>query len=799
MATNANKQNNEGEVATLGPSFGSYLAAAKKFWYWFLISVLFFVGVAILYILRQQPAYERKTEILIKDQDSGGGVGDIAGAFSSLGLVSSNTSVYNEMISLKSPAVMEEVVKALKLDMNYFIRSGIRWNAVYGSNQPYIVALPDLDEQQGGGFEMEVGEDGKIRFHKFYKDTEDGVEKYDDEYTAGPGDIVVRTPLGKLYLSPNPSFKGDRKALAGRMKVSRVGTQFTVEKYSDKLKGFLADDDADVIELQIKDVSVQRAVDILNEVVKVYNSRWAEDKNKLAIATSKFIEDRLVLLEQELGSVDNDIADYKTENMLPDLPATAMAVLEESKELTSGMLEVTNRLAMANYIKQYLADPAHKYSIIPVNAGTGSEALEKLIGEYNQLLMSRNNLVANSSADNPIVADYDMRISGMRESVERTLRGDMASLESVIRNMKNEQGRAEGKIRQAPTQAKMLRSKERQQTVKESLYLYLLQKKEENELTQTFNSDNTRIITPPTGSLLPVSPKKALILFIAIVLGLGIPAAFVYLTVVSDTKVHSRSDFDNFPVPFAGEIPQVGKRRKPRKLKKGEVESAPMAVVREGNRNIINEAFRVARSNIDFMIGKEGDCSVIMMTSFNPGSGKSFISYNLGVSFALKGKRVLIIDCDMRHGSLSMYVGSPSKGLSGYLGGHSSDWKALVRPVADVTGVDILPAGKLPSNPAELLDGERFGKLIHEVRSEYDYVLIDCPPVDIVVDTQIVERHCDRTIFVVRAGVLDKSMLTELRSFYEEKRYRHISVMLNGTEGSNSRFSTYGSYHYHED
>ncbi len=799
MTSSAGQKETADNVRTLDLSFGSYIAVAKKYWYWFLLSLAFFTGLAVLYILRQQPVYERSTEILIKDQDAGGGVGDIASAFSSMGLVSSNTSVYNEMISLKSPAVMAEVVKRLRLEMNYSRKNGLRWNSLYGANQPFLVALPDLEEQQGGGFEMTVYPDGTMHLGRFYKFTDEGEVKYDDELTARGRDIQISTPIGKVYVSPNPSYKGEKETEPVRMKVNRMGTQFTIERYSDKLKAFLADDDADVIELQIRDVSTQRAVDVLNSVIDVYNERWLEDKNKLAVATSKFIDKRLVLLEGELGAVDDDIADYKTRNMLPDLPSTAMAMLEESKELTSGMLEVSNKLAMANYIKMYLANPEHKYSIIPVNSGTGSLALEKLIEEYNSLLMSRNSLVANSSETNPLVADYDLRIAGMRESVERTLRGDMASMESVLRNMRGEQGRNEGKIKDTPEQAKTLRSKERQQTVKESLYLYLLQKKEENELSQAFNSDNTRIITPPTGSILPVAPKKALILLVAVFLGLAIPAGVAYLLVMSDTKIHSRGDFDNFPVPFAGEIPQVGKRRKPRKLKKGEKDEAPMAVVAEGNRNIINEAFRVARSNIDFMIGKESGCHVMMLTSFNPGSGKSFICYNLGLSFALKGKRVLLIDGDMRHGSLSMYVGSPKRGLSGYLSGHNEDWRALLQKAPGSDLVEIMPVGKIPSNPAELLDSDRLGQLMEEVKREFDYVLIDCPPVDIVVDTQIVEKFTDRTIFVVRAGILDKSMLPELEGFYKDKRFKHMSLMLNGTEGSNSRYTTYGSYHYHND
>lgn len=778
-------------------SLKKFFESCKSRWLWFVVSLAVCLTIAFLYAYTRQPVYERSEEILIKDQDGGGSIADISSAFSSLGLVSSNTNVYNELISLTSPAVMGEVVERLHLDMNYTTREGLHPQTLYGTTLPVVVSMPGLDKQQSAGFTMLIMPDGSRSLSNFYLMTADGKQKFDKEVRVASNVKSVATPLGSVMLENNPFYAGGKIEEPLKIKVGRVGLQYTIESYSHKLKGDLVDQDADVIELSIKDVSPQRAVDVLNTVVDVYNENWIEDKNKLAKATSAFIDERLQLIQQELGVVDTDITDYKTKTMIPSLEASVIQMMEESSELTAESLKISNQLAMASYLKQYLNDPAHKFDVIPVNVGIGSEALAKLIDQYNTILFQRNNLVASSSVNNPLVKDYDNQLSGMRDGIEKTLRADMSSMEAVLRNTGSVQGKNQSKIRENPSQQKYLRNVERQQKVKEELYLYLLQKREENELGQTFTAYNTRIITPPTGGLDPVSPKKMLIMFVAFVLGLAIPGVFIYIMESNDTKIRGRKDLETLPLPFAGEIPRVGKKKRLKVDtggKKKKKDTAPLAVVQEGKRDVVNEAFRVVRSNIDFMKGKGSDTQVWMVTSFNPGSGKSFVSYNLGLSFAIKGKKVLLIDGDLRHGSTSMYVGSPSKGLSTYLRELTDDWGSLVKHSADNANLDILPAGSLPPNPAELLDNGRLPELLAEAKKQYDYIFIDCPPVNIVVDTQVIDTMIDRTLFVVRAGLLERSALDELTMFYNEKRYKHMSVILNGTDTTHSGYHVYGNY-----
>lgn len=780
-------------------SFADFFKKCASKWLWFVISLAVCLGIAVLYVMRQQPVYERSEQILIKDQDAGGGVGEIASAFSSFGLVSSSSSVNNELISLQSPAVMYEVVRRLRLDMDYNKRGSFHPVTLYGENLPVIVEMQGIGEQESASFWIKLSPDGGMKLWKFVRQEEDGTVKYKDEIDMPKGKDTVKTPLGNVKITPNPGYKGRTMDEAVEIDVSKSPMQSTVEYYCGELNSSVIDREADVIGISIRDVSVQRAVDILNMVLVVYNEEWVKDKNKLAVATSSFINERLNVIERELGDVDSNIAGYMTSTGTPDLMASTQVSLERSSELDAQILAINNGLSMSHYMKDYLLDKDNSFKLLPANIGLGNELVESQVSEYNTMMLARNNILDNSSEANPIVQDYDKKLASMRETILRSLDSRIGSLNTQLRNVKKELGSTEGKIAHTPTKALPLLSEERQQKVKESLYLFLLQKREENELSQKFTADNTRIITPPMGSLKPVSPKKGLILICAFIAALAIPTVIIYIIVMSDTKVRSRKDLDKVEMPFAGEIPQVGKRGRLRtnaaqKNKSHKDEKPPLAVVEEGKRDVVNEAFRVIRSNMDFMSGKNKGCQTIMFTSFNPGSGKSFISFNLALSFALKHKKVLLIDCDLRHGSSSMYVGMPSKGLTSYLTEATDDWKSLVVTTNYNPDLSILPIGKMPPNPAELLENGRLQTLIEQAREDYDYIFLDCPPVNIVVDTQIVGQYADSTLFVVRAGLLEKSAIRELDEFYKEKRFKHISLILNGTDAVHSRYYTYGNY-----
>ncbi|MDE5868885.1 MAG: polysaccharide biosynthesis tyrosine autokinase [Muribaculaceae bacterium] len=783
-----------------------YLRQCSRKWLWFLLSFLFFCGLGAAYILRIQPQYKRSMEILVKDDDSKNPMGDIAGAFSAFGLGGGRSNVYNEVIALSSPAVMYEVVDRLDLDMNYIEKGLFHGTTLFGENLPFTALMTDIPAESSAGFRVECFPNGDVRLFKFYKTDEEGGHKYDGEVRAKIDGKAIRTPIGRVVLSQNPEYKGNAKKSKNSkiIYVGHTGMTDAVDYYGGKLHVDLADTDADVIELSIKDTSVERAVAILTTVIDVYNQNWMDDKNRIAVATSDFIDDRLKIIERELGVVDNDISKYKSEHLVPDLKEAAKLNMEQDAQLTNKMLDLTNEIAMTGFVKDYVTNPANRNSVIPVNTGMGSPQLETQIASYNDLLLTRNNLVHSSSETNPIVLDYDAQLRGMREAIVKGVSSYVTALQSSLNNLRGAKGNTESQLSSGPTQAKYLLSVERQQKVKESLYLFLLQKREENELTQTFTAYNTRILTPPMGSTHPVSPKKNMIMGVMFFLSLVVPALWLYFRLYLDDKVRSRRDLERMVTPFAGEIP-MGERRNRKGLRSGRAGKVSksgkslenvVVAVKEGSRDAVSESFRIVRGNIDFMV-KNQPTNVIMLTSFNPGSGKSFIAFNLAASFALKGKRVLIIDGDLRHGSTSQFVGMPSKGLSEYLTGSTDDWRSTVKEVEDHAGVFVLPIGHRPPNPSELLDNGRIGELLKESRADYYYVFIDCPPVDIVVDTQIIEKYVDRTLFIVRAGVLDKKSIVEIDAIYKDKRFKSMSVILNGTDSEHSRSHSYGSYGYY--
>lgn len=780
---------------------GDFLKSCLSEWKWFVVSVIFFLGFAAFWLMRQQPVYERTEQVLIKDQDQGGSSGDLASAFSTMGLFASKTSVYNEVIALKSPAVMSEVVKRLGLETSYSQKGRLRWNTLYGKNLPFTVLFDRKDVlERGASLELELDPDGSLTLTEFtsYDDEGKPVETK-KEFKGHIGSTFTSTPLGNIQIMANPSYTGKRTRQV-TVKVSRNSMDSAIEGTLGKLKVDLTDQDAEVIDLTVQDVSVQRAEDILNTIILIYNENWIEDKNKMAVSTSKFISERLAVIEKELGEVDSDISHYKSEHLLTDLQESAVLNMSAAAKTDEEMLQVSNQLAMARYMRDYIADPKHSQDVIPVNTGIGNLTLEAQIPVYNQMLLNRDVLVANSSASNPMVRDLDAQLKGMHASIKRAVDTQITGLETTLRNMARSKGEKESHLASTPSQALYLLSIERQQKVKEALYIYLLQKREENELTQTFTAYNTRIITPPYGPSAPISPKKALTMLMALIVGFLVPGISIYMAENGNNKVRSRKDLENLSVPMLGEIPYFGKQIKWKnwirtKRQKQKAIDKPLCVVEEGKRDITNEAFRVLRSNLEAMGGRSADPQAVMMTSFNAGSGKSFVSYNLSEALALKGKKVLLVDTDLRHGSASMYAGSPSKGLTDYLTGRADNWQTLVvRP--ENSEVDILPIGHRPPNPAELLESPRFSEMIASAKEGYDYILLDCPPVDIVADTQMVAPYADRTIFVVRAGIFERDMVPELDALYRDGKYRQMSIILNGTSGKNSRFHAYGSAYY---
>lgn len=758
-------------------------------WKWFALSLILAVCCAVFYVLRTPPVYTRSASILIKEE--GKGSGSLAGEFASfadMGVFSSGTNVYNELITIQSPALMWEVVKRLRLDVNYKEEGTFHDNTLYGESLPVRVNFLDPDTK--GSFELEVNAKGNATLTAFIVDG----DKVQGNAKGNVGDTLT-TPLGKLVVQYADAWEGKDVNL----KVGRTSVFGAASGCSAAFTASLNNKNATVIDMSYDDVSTRRAEDILNTLIAVYNENWVKDKNQIAVSTSRFIDERLKVIEQELGDVDSDISSYKSEHLIPDIAAATGMYMENANDASKQVLELNNQLYMARYIKSFIQN-SDKLQLLPANSGVESSSLESLIGEFNENLLRRNRLVANSSEQNPLVVDLDRTLESMSSSILVSLDNVINSIETRINSLQATERQNTARIQSNPSQAKYLISVERQQKVKEALYLFLLQKREENELSQAFTAYNTRIITPPTGSRLPKSPNRRMILLIALVMGMAVPFGIIYLIQTTNTKVRGRKDLESLTIPFVGEVPLCGaeddiKNWKKHLLKRHE-EKRQLIVVKDGSRDVANEAFRVLRTNLEFMSAKDPEKNVFVFTSFNPGSGKSFLTLNLAISFAIKGRRILLIDGDLRHASTSAYVKYPSYGIADYLSHKSDDWKANVVNDKDHPNLDILPVGKIPPNPTELLEDQRLAEIVKEARSMYDYVFFDCPPVDIVADTQIIGNYADRTMFIVRAGLFERAMLPELETLYTEKKYSNMSLILNGTDSGSGRYGSRYRYGY---
>lgn len=783
-------QENQEETLNLRDLFFMLLAR----WRWFVASVVVALGLALAYLAITPPTYTRSASLLIKDdRRSGSLMGGAADAFADMGFMRTNSNVKNEILTIQAKQMMVEVVRRMGIDKSYMYKlRGLRPVELYGKS-PVIVSLDTLvTEQTSLSFTIKIEKENQVSLSDFVL----GSDEMDVRITGAMGD-TLSTPCGKVKVELTPMYdpeespteiyfaKGKIESVAGA-----IGANMTIA---------LAERDATVANITLKDLSSKRAEDIISTLIFVYNENWIKDRNQIALSTSRFIDERLRVIEQELGSVDKDISSYKSQNLLPNVQAVSQMALMQSGEHTAQSLELNNQLSMARYVKEYMNDVSNRSQLLPANSGINNPSIEQQIRSYNELALQRNSLLANSSEQNPIVSDMTQSLASMKQVILRSIDDFIATLNIQIDNTRRNERATNQKLAATPGQENYLLSVERQQKIKESLYLFLLQKREENELSQAFAPYNSRIIQTPTGSTAPTAPRKSIILMISLILGLVLPAVLFYLLETMNTTVRGRTDLTTLSLPFLGEIPlyrghqQTGFRALVRK-KLAPIEVNPLAqiLIEEKNRNHINEAFRVIRTNIDFMRASTNSCAVMMLTSVHQGSGKTFTTINLAKSMAIRDFRVLAIDMDIRKGTLSKFVDTPKKGLTDYLNRKYDSLDGLIVKGEIHHNLDILPVGTIPPNPAELLLRDRLAEALTQLRGEYDYIFLDSPPIDLVTDTDIIGKHADYTLFVVRAGLMDRRMLPGIEAIYKANRFPNMCVILNGTQPQHG----YGRYGY---
>ena len=763
--------------------------------WWYVASVILFLIFGAFYLYRTPKVYNRAAKVIIDESNQDATMRNLGVASAGMMRLRSFNSVENEMEALSSPDLMQVVVERLNLQTRYVQEQLLRNVELYG-NAPFELVLAGDNPTSGFTFKVDSLDNNTVGLYDFrIRD-----EKIKTMIKGSLGD-TIQTPAGSLVLVPLDTGANYKHTIS----VSWANSMAVAKGYANRLNLSLTGKESSVIVISLNDTYPNRASSVLSSLIDVYNEEWISNKNRAAINTTEFINERLVIIERDLAAVEDALKQYKASNNLTDIKSAAQNYIKESSLYETKSFEVANQLSIAEFIKSYLNDPKHSMSLIPSNLGLTSASVEAQIAEYNKIVLQRDRLVAGSGDRNPLISDMNASIASIRMAILRSVENLIATLNLQKERIESQERQILSRMSSSSGQELQLLSIERQQLITQNLYKFLLQKREENELAALINVGNTRVIMNPNGPSQPVSPNKMMIAFAMLVLGFGIPFGVFFLIKILDKSIRNRADLGNLTVPFLAEIPRyVKKEDRDKKLKfrhdkLGKNES--IIVVEQGSRDMMNEAYRVLRTNIDLMLGRGTGAKVIMLTSFNPNAGKTFSIMNIAASMALKGSKVIMLDLDLRKASLTQSLKVNHSGVAAYLNGKVEDYHECVDEISE--NLFLLPSGTLPPNPTELLLSERFAQLIESLRGEYDYIFLDCPPIEIVADASIITEVADMTVFVMRANQMTKDVLPQVQALYNEKKYTHMAMILNSVEIQYKKYgygkSSYGyGYGYQE-
>ncbi|MCR5780397.1 MAG: polysaccharide biosynthesis tyrosine autokinase [Bacteroidaceae bacterium] len=763
-------------------------------WYWFIVSAVACIGLAALYLRYQAPVYQTSTKILIKDDKSKPNGADLT--LDQLGIISNSNGFENELEILGSTAVATRAVKSLKLYVTYNIEGRVREAELY-KNSPVLV---DLEESRldllNNPVPIEITKKGDesitVEIQLPTNSDEPEIMKRDiDQFPAS-----INTRVGQILFSRNPGTElPERKLTAVIVPPIKMG-----RAYAKSLNAQATSKQTSVAMLSILDTQPERALDYLAQLVSSYNEDANEDKNEIAEKTKDFIDERIQVIQGELDDAEGRIEGYKLTNQLVNLPTDANAALTQSTEFQKQQVDIQTQLSLVQSLLDYVQNPANCLTIIPANIGISNQASNKMVDEYNALILKRNRLIRSSSEDSPAVIQATEEAQLMWSAISQQLRGIYRDLNIQKNSIDKQYDRYVGRMNSTPTQERAMNDMGRQQQIKAQLYLMLAERREENYISLASTANKARIIDMPQVDG-QVSPKSKLILLAALILGLGLPLALFYLREMLRFRIESRGDLEKATrLPIVADIPLTDK------LAEGE----RAIVVKENKNNMMEEAFRGLRTNLRFLLGP-GE-KVICCTSTVPGEGKTFVSTNLAMSLALLGKRVIIVGLDIRKPRLVKLFNLPSSkhGITVYLAGDQADFDLLDEQI--IHGVvnpnlDVLPAGIIPPNPGELITRDLLDKAIEHFKETYDYIILDTPPIGLVSDTFELARLIDITFFVVRSEHSTKADVETLNRASAENKFPKMNIVFNGVDlkkkkygfyygyGKYSGYSKYGTYY----
>ncbi len=776
-------------------SFANLFAMLVLNWHWFLLSLIAFIASAWLYLRYTEPTYQMSARILIKqDNSSKSDASDLLSQMAEFGYLTNSSGINNEIEVIRSRMLMRDAVKDLKLYVEYRTQGRVINDIIY-KKQPISVdleptRLDSLDKLLLTGMrsiKMELKKTGKSYTVQGFLMRGDIEEKaFNHQFSSLP--TSIKTDYGVLTFTANvgQQWKNDNNIY----EITITPPMQVATSYLANLEVEAMAQGSAVAQLTLKDKNMQRGLDFLSQLALCYNRQANADKNEIALRTEEFINERMAKINTELGNTEGALESFKRRNEMTDPTIDASSSVQMSSQFSAQLSEANSQIQMLDYLREYVNNPANAKNIIPSNVGLTDEASKKLIDNYNQAVQDRNRLLKAVSEQAPQVQTLTSTINEMLPSIQAALLQARKSADIARQGIQSQYAKYQGKVSAAPIQERVLAQIGRQQDVKSSVYLMLLQKREENSIALAATADKGKLLDEPLFEG-QVSPRRMIILALAIIFGLLLPAVILFLRNLFRYKIEGHEDVVRLTeLPIVADVPVAS----------DDVKTAAGIVVQENKNNQIDEIFRGMRTNIQFML-KQNE-KVILFTSSSPGEGKTFNAANLAVSFALLGKKVILCGLDIRKPALGRLFGMSDRheGITHLLTKDTVTQPMLQEQIV-ASGInpnlDLLLAGPTPPNPTELLARQSFEKVLTLLREQYDYVILDTAPVGIVSDTLQIGRVADITVFICRADYTPKSSFGLLNTLADEKKMPNPCIVLNGIDMSKRKYGYYYGYgHY---
>jgi len=751
-------------------------------WKWFVASIVVCLIGGWIYLHYTTPVYSITGSVIIKDNKKNNSVSTGLADLEDLGFYSSTNNFDNEVEVLHSRTLLKKVVEELDLYINYRTRENLRPVELYKDTPVKVWLTPEEAEKLPNGaavLEVVLKPGGKLSVS-----TEIDEQEFKQDFNKLPA--LLTTPYGTFSFTPGDSAIVEKEQ---EITVTVAAPRIMANGYANALSVEPTSKTTTIAQITLQNTSPQRGVDFINKLIEIYNRDANDDKNEVASKTAEFIDERIKIINGELGTTEKELETFKRDAGLTDLKSDAQLALSENSEYEKKRAENSTQLRLVQFLSEYANNPDHAYEVLPVNVGLTDTGLTELINRYNEMLLERKRLLRTSSESNPVVVNLDASIRAMRSNVQTTILSVQKGLMITKADLERQAGKYAGRITSAPGQERQLVSISRQQEIKAGLYLMLLQKREENAITLASTANNARIVDKAQAGLLPVSPKGKLIYLIAFVLGIAIPVGIIYIIELLRYKIEDRSDVEKLTtVPIIGDIPASDNMPK-----EGSV------VVHENQNDMMAETFRNVRTNVQYMLGNNQ--KVVLITSTTSGEGKSFVAANLAISFALLGKKVVIVGLDIRKPGLNkaFQMSHKEDGITRYLADpEHTDLMSLLQQSNVTPNLYILPNGAIPPNPTELVARDSLVQAVDRLKKEFDYVILDTAPIGMVTDTQLISRVADMSIYVCRAGYTPKAGYLFINELKDHKKLPNLCTIINDVNIKTGKYGygTYGKYGY---